>query len=77
MSEPSPIQIATFIGTSELAMTDAIERARREMDAWYKLQRLTHLGDGGSLFQFSTAAYLDGIQHVFMITVFDTRYRRD
>jgi hypothetical protein len=74
MSTPRPIDLISFIGTSASAMTEAIERAQRGMDAWYSRQELTHLSTGASIFQFSTTAYRDGPQYVFIITAFDTRY---
>lgn len=74
MPEPRPIQVAYFVGESTLTMSSAIERASRALGDWYKLQAITHLSTGGSIFQFSTAAYGTADEFTFIITVFDTRY---
>lgn len=75
MSHNHPLHIVSFTGTSSALMSEAIEGAKRGLDDWYHEQDILFWGNGGSVFQFSTAAYETDTQFVFIITVFHPEYR--
>lgn len=68
------IIIIPIIGTSRESIEQAAEQAYDELRAWYAKQQVLFTADGGSVFQFSTAATVEdgaiGFVYTFIITVF-------
>lgn len=75
MAHNETVGVQHFIGKSR-ELVDAMARARDYLNAWYATQEILFTQDMSSIFQFSTTAYIYDGEHVFIITVFDTR-RRD
>lgn len=68
------IKLYTFTG-SGATQAAAVEDATRKLEAWYREQPLLFFADGGSVFQFGTAALIDahGL-FTYIITAFHTPY---
>lgn len=64
-----PHEVLPFIGTGA-TIAVAIARATEALDEWYLSQQLLFEPDGGSVFQFNTAAFETAGEHTFIITVF-------